>query len=186
MPDYLERIQKPHPDSINSGLTSAKQSTMLSVLGRPRETLTNDCADVTNPKLKKLLETRDVGPFRVTAIKPFLDVLTRVFARVKENDPQLYNLLGSAGGLCCRRVRKTSGPPSKNFSNHSWGTAVDIKIGGILDKQGDNMCLRGLLALYGYFHAEKCYWGAEFPTEDSMHFEASDELIRGWKDAGIV
>jgi hypothetical protein len=33
------------------------------------------------------------------------------------------------------------------------------------------------LLVYPYFHAEGWFWGAEFPTEDAMHFELADETV---------
>jgi hypothetical protein len=77
-------------------------------------------------------------------------------------------------------------PPSQNFSNHSWGTAIDITINGALDPRGNGTTQLGLLRLHPYFKAEKFYWGAGFSGgfEDSMHFEASEELIREWQREG--
>jgi len=37
-----------------------------------------------------------------------------------------------------------------------------------------------LAALIPYFNREKWYSGADFPTEDSMHFEVSKELLGMW------
>jgi hypothetical protein len=155
---------------------------MLSALGAPRTLKTVDCSPVTNPKIKRLIKTANVGPFRATGLTPALESLTRIFAKVKTQDPELYGLVGSAGMLCCRLVRgsKTS------FSNHSWGTAIDLTIGGQLDGVGDGKCLQGLLELYKYFKTEEWFWGSEFSREDSMHFEASDELIHKWSQQGLL
>jgi len=43
--------------------------------------------------------------------------------------------------------------------------AVDIKLDGALDKQGDDRCFRGLLILSRYFNAAGWFWGVSFPTE---------------------
>jgi hypothetical protein len=79
-------------------------------------------------------------------------------------------------------------PPSKQFSNHSWGTAVDIKIKGALDPRGDGMTQLGLLALHPFFNAERFFWGAGFKGEfeDSMHFEASDQLVKDWSTQELL
>ncbi|MHC5827253.1 MAG: M15 family metallopeptidase, partial [Nostoc sp.] len=143
---------------------------MKQVLGIPGD-LTENCSTVQDSRLKKLMVAQDVGPFKITGFKPAVSVLKQIFAQVKQENPQLYSQLGTAGMLCVRKVRGGS-----NFSNHSWGTAIDIKINQKLDQTGDNKTQGGLKALYPYFQKEKFYWGAQFPTEDSMHFEASKEL----------
>ena len=63
-------------------------------------------------------------------------------------------------------------------SNHSWGTAVDISVGGILDgvqtqsARLDGKTLAGLAAMAPFFNQAGWYWGAGFSTfEDGMHFE---------------
>lgn len=172
-----ELIPTPAPESINSGYSYAKQSTMLELLGRPRPTLTTDCAAVSNPKLKALLVTESVGPFRVTGLKPAVESLRQVFASVKEKRPDLYAEVRTAGMLCCRAVRGSK----EHFSNHAWGTAVDLYFGDYVDALGDDKTQRGLLELYPYFRAAGWFWGAEFSREDSMHMEIADETIRRWK-----
>jgi hypothetical protein len=191
--NYAEPIPKPDRSSINTHCTGAKVDTMRANIGSPREPLTAECQqDKASDKVKALLETRNVGPFRVTGIKPFLDLLTAVFARVKTDDPALYAALGTAGVLCVRLIRGSTSTPS----NHCWGTAIDMKMRSSetgrmrLDPRGDNKVQIGCMELYKYFkkHGEEtgewCFWGAGFSTEDGMHFEASDELIRRWAAEG--
>jgi hypothetical protein len=176
------------PRGINRGVTRARHATMIAALGRPGE-LTADCSPVTNARVRRLLTTTDVGPFRVTGLLPAVEALRRTFDRVRQREPDLFGQLGTAGMLCCRRVRRTPGrPPSRNFSNHSWGTAIDIKIRGALDPRGDGMTQLGLLMLHPFFNEERFFWGAGFSgdLEDSMHFEASDELVREWRDQGLL
>jgi hypothetical protein len=144
---------------------------------------------VTNAKIKALLVTKDVGPFAVTGIKPAVEALTRIFTKVQAQEPALLAQLGTAGMLCCRRIRTLPGkPPSKQFSNHSWGTAVDLKVKGALDPRGDGKTQLGLLLLHPFFNAERFFWGAGFSgsSEDSMHFEASDELVKHWDATGVI
>jgi hypothetical protein len=69
-------------------------------------------------------------------------------------------------------------------SNHSWGAALDINLGGNLDAQGNDRTQRGLLILSTYFNAAGWYWGAAFPVEDAMHFEASTSLLARWRAGG--
>jgi hypothetical protein len=178
--DYSQLVAIPSP--INSGLTSTSATYMKGVLGVPGA-LTEDCSAVTNANLKKLIVTDNVGPFKVTGLKPAVNSLKRIFAKVKQDKPELYKQLGTAGMLCVRKVRGGS-----DFSNHSWGTAIDLKMNGKLDAVGDRKTQLGLKELEPYFRAEKFYWGAGFggAREDSMHFEASKELMESWKAAGLL
>jgi len=195
MAAYSKRVPAPDPDSINTRCHAARVSTMTAVLGAPKYPLSKDCNDAkASDKVKALMQTRSVGPFRVTGIRPFLEVLARTFALVKAKNPDLYAAVGTAGVLCVRYVRGSTSTPS----NHSWGTALDVtmlnpKTGEHeLDDRGDGKVQVGTLELYKYFKeqafasGEWCFWGAGFPTEDGMHFEASDELIRMWKAQGKV
>ena len=175
---------RPLPVGVNQGLSSAKESTMRSLLGVPGS-LTKDCSSVTDPTIQGLLVTENVGPFRVTGLKPALEALKRIFSKVQADEPELYSQLGTAGMLCCRAIRGST----TKFSNHSWGTAIDIKISSELDDVGDDKAQFGLLKLAHYFNEEKFFWGAGFNSvgrEDSMHFEVSEQLIQDWKSSGQI
>lgn len=171
----FDLIPAPSPDSINTGLSPASPRTLARLLGEPRKVLTSDCAPITNKSLAARMVTAvNVGPFKVSGEKLAVQSLRNVLDDVKTHDPELYDQLGSAGMLCCRLVRGSHTIPS----NHSWGTAIDIKIGGRLDARGDEKTQRGLLKLYPHFHRHGWWWGAEFRTEDSMHFELAEETIK--------
>jgi len=67
-------------------------------------------------------------------------------------------------------------------------TFLNLKTGKKeLDARGNGKVQVGCLELNRFFVAdgaatgEHCFWGAGFPTEDGMHFEASDQLIRIWQ-----
>ncbi len=113
-------------------------------------------------------------------MQPAVETLRAILADVKTEHPEIHALLGHVGMLCCRFVRGSRSA----ISNHSWGTAIDLTIDGILDRRGDNRAQRGLLAIHPVFNRHGFYWGAAFPTEDAMHFEASDQLIRSWHGVG--
>lgn len=170
------------PPNINPGVRSAKQQTMLTLLGNPRSSYDVDCQPVTDATLRNLIVLEDVGPFRVTGLKPAVDDLRKIFSSVKASNPELYSSLGTAGMLCCRLVRGTR---IGSISNHSWGTAIDIKINDELDRRGDNKVLQGLVDLAPFFNRQGWFWGAGFGTEDGMHFEVGDERIREFHKAGI-
>jgi hypothetical protein len=171
--DYKQMVAI--PSGINVGVSAGSQATMMSALGNPGTPL--DSCGTPSAGLQRLMKTASVGPFRVTGLAPAVDALTRVFAAVKSAKPDLYALLGTAGMLCVRHVRGST----TNFSNHSWGTAIDMTIGGQLTPRGSTTVQQGLVDLAPFMQAEQFFWGAAFPTPDGMHFEASNELIAEWK-----
>jgi hypothetical protein len=178
--EYTTLQPKPDRNSINQGLTPPSPKFMEDNLGTPGK-LSANCTPMTNANLKKLMVREDVGPFKVEGLKPAVAAIRRIFDKVKIEKPELYKQLNTDGMLCVREVRQ-----AKVFSNHSWGATIDIKINKKQDVRGDNKTLVGLKELYPYFHAEKFYWGAAFPIEDSMHFEASRQLIEEWIKSGDI
>src|SRR5712691_7548832 len=93
------------PANINPGLNAARVITMTSLLGNPRGDFTNDCLPVTNPGLRNLISTEDVGPFRVTGLAPAVSSLREVMAEIRQAEPDVFAGLGSSGMLCARLVR---------------------------------------------------------------------------------
>ncbi len=175
----------PIPSDINQGLRSAKNSTMLQILGKARDSFDQECRPATRNPVKSLLVTEDVGPFRVTGVKPAVTSLREVLAQVKTNHPEVHGVLGTAGMFCARLSRGSSGA----ISNHAWGTAVDIRCGNILDGLGnskhDGNTLAGLAAMAPFFNAAGWFWGVAFSSfEDGMHFEVADETVRKWHEEG--
>lgn len=167
-------------DRFNGGLTQPRNAVMLEILGRPRDSFTTDCAPVTDPRMKDLLETREIGPIRVTMVRPALDSLARILEKLKQDEPEIYAALGTAGALCARLIRGSS----TAISNHSWGTAIDVKLEDRLDGFGDGGTQFGLLLLAELFNEEGWFWGATYSREDSMHFEVSEEVLRRWLAEG--
>lgn len=165
---------------FNKGITQPRNRTMLEILGNPRDGYSQECQGMTNPTLKALLETRQIGPIKVTMLKPALDSLERVMNRLKESDPDIYAKVGTAGALCVRFIRGSS----TSISNHSWATAIDLTLEGELDGFADGGTQFGLLILAEYFNDEGWFWGAAYNREDSMHFEVGEETLRAWKAEG--
>jgi hypothetical protein len=171
----------PIPSGINNGLSEAAQTTMMTAFGNPG-TPDPGCGP-SSAALAPLMKTASVGPFRVTGFGAAVDALTRVFAAVQAAKPDLYAVLGTQGMLCVRYVRGST----TNFSNHAWGTAIDMTIGGVLTQRGSTNVTQGLVDLAPFMAAESFFWGAGFnPTVDGMHFEASNELITQWKSNGTI
>lgn len=167
---------------LNQGISVATPSFLEQTLGRPRETLNDQCQAMTNPKLKSMLVVERVGPIRVQMLQPAIDSLKRVFAKIEATDPDLYARINTAGSLCVRQIRGSQG----RLSTHSFGLSVDLNIDGKLDTLGDGKTQLGLTILADFFRNEGWYWGAGFSREDSMHFEVSREMIEQWRAEGRI
>jgi peptidoglycan hydrolase-like protein with peptidoglycan-binding domain len=174
--DLIARVPKPARATINQSLTAVSPSFMVQQLGQPRSDYSANCQPITNATLKRHLVSQSVGPFNVTGLRPALESLRTALAQVKREQPAVYAALGTAGMLCCRYIRNSN----TNISNHSWGTAVDLTLKGVLDKRGDNMVQVGLALMAPIMNQHGWYWGAAFGTEDAMHFEASRSLVSKW------
>jgi len=168
------------PFDVNRNLQSPTNGMMKVLLGEPSSRYTQECGPVRNKKLAARMVTASVGPFRVTgfdlAVKSLRDVMTE--ATKKYPDMKL----SSAGMLCCRLVRGSK----RSISNHSWGTAFDIKIDGDLDDYGDGKVQYGLTLLAPIFNKHGWYWGAHFRKEDGMHFEISVNKLKQWQSQGLL
>lgn len=172
----------PVPPRINPGLNNPNQATLLALLGSPRSQFTDECKPVTNRRLRGLIETRDVGPFSVTGLRPAVASLQNVLAEVARESAPVATKIGCAGMLCVRLVRGSA----HTISSHSWGTAIDLTLNGVLDRRGDNLVQRGMATIAPIFNRHGWFWGAAFGPEDGMHFETSDELLREWSRQGLL
>jgi hypothetical protein len=167
---------------FNEGITQPRPRVMLELLGEPGANYSQDCQGITNPTLRANVETRQVGPIRTTMLKPALDSLERIMARLQAEEPDIFAKIGTAGALCVRFIRGST----TAISNHSWGTAIDLTLQGELDGFGDGGTQFGLLLLAELFNEEGWFWGATFGREDSMHFEVGEETLRAWRAQGLI
>ena len=179
---YAQVVVIPDRRSLNRGLTVATPSFLEDLLGRPRETLSDNCEPMTNEALRARLVLAEVGPIRVRMLEPAVESLGRVLEEVRRTDPDLHDRIGTAGSLCVRRIRGTG----DRLSSHAFGTAVDLTIDGHLDTFGSGMTQLGLTMLAEFFAAEGWIWGAAFTREDSMHFEVSRETLLQWREEGRI
>jgi hypothetical protein len=170
-------VEKPAHGTINNNLKAVNNQYMTQVLGTPRENYSQDCQPLTDPRLRRNTITASVGPLHVSGLRPAILSLGMVIEKIRVAQPDVYRALGTAGMLCCRFQRGSTSA----VSNHSWGTAIDLKLSGVLDKRGDNRVQFGLTLIAPIFNSFGWYWGAGFPTEDAMHFEASRTLIEAWR-----
>lgn len=183
---FTKLVPCPSAESINSGLSNLKASTCIRVFGEPSDKKTVDGVDVTSKRLLKNLVAEDLGlkyagkASKCRGHREAVASLKRVLEHVKRADPELFKALGHAGMLNARLIRGSK----STWSNHSWGFAIDLTLNGLLDTRGDGMVQSGLLTLYKYFHREGWFWGAEFNTEDAMHFEVAEETFLRWEREG--
>ncbi len=170
-------VPRPAAGSINAGLVSVSNDYMLQKLGAPLAGgYTALCQMPTDARLRRNLVTDTVGPFRVTGLVPAVLSLKEVMADIQAEQPAVYAALGTAGMLCCRLVRGSD----TAISNHSWGTAIDLTLDGVLDVRGDDKVQFGLTLIAPIFNRHGWFWGAAFRTEDGMHFEGSQARIDAW------
>jgi hypothetical protein len=147
---------------------------MLTKFGVPGG-LTKECSSPTGPFVQRVKSNIHVGPFKVNGLDFAVESLRQIFAEVKVALPEAYSQVKTTGLLCVRYRRSN---PSK-FSNHSWGTAIDLYFGTEVVPQGQTVTHRGNMLLAPYFQKYGWYWGAEFSGDsvDSMHFELAEETV---------
>jgi hypothetical protein len=174
-PKPSDVIPIPPTNTFNKGLSSASEKTMLHIFGIPGEK-TKDCSPASGQFKQRIKSHVDVGPFKVTGLDIALDALKAALAEAAEQIPDVVAALKNEGMLCVRHKR---GNPN-SFSNHSWGTAIDLFYGSDVIPQGSHKTYRGILQLAPFFNKHGFYWGAGFSggSVDSMHMELSEETIR--------
>jgi len=174
MSDLSDRVPIPPKDTMNQNLSPGKQGTALKKFGKPGQ-LTKDCSDPTGKFKKRIKFGVDVGPFKVSGLDFAVESLLQIFTEVQEQLPEVFDEVKTAGMLCVRHRRKSA----MLFSNHSFGTAIDLFFGKSVVPQGTHLAHRGNLLLLPFFNRHGWYWGAEFSGDfvDSMHFELAEETI---------
>jgi D-alanyl-D-alanine carboxypeptidase len=178
-PDETEGLNDPMQlatSRFNKGIEPPRPAVLRELLGEPRDSYTQNCQPVTNRKLMDAFDTRRIGEFQLTMLKPALDSLEHVIERVRVDEPDIYAAIGTAGALCARYVRGSA----RSVSSHAWGVAVDLKLKRNLDRMGDGSTQFGLVVLAEFFNDAGWYWGASYGREDSMHFEVGETLLRKW------
>ena len=154
---------------------------MLARFGKPGP-LTRNCSPPSAAFERQLIFGVRLTPnLRVSGLKQAVASLQQVFHEIEQTSPEVFTKLRTAGVLCVR-ARRTN--PSK-FSNHSWGTAIDLFLGAATIPQGVPLAQRGLVEVFEIFNRHGWYWGAEFSGDsvDSMHFELSEESVNRLTDA---
>jgi hypothetical protein len=169
------------PPRPSGAIQPCRQSVQLAAWGAPGK-LSVECSTLTNPLLVKNMITAHVGGesygFNVTGLRQAVESFDRILEHIALNKPELAKRISTAGMFCCRAVRGST----VNFSNHSFGTAIDLKIDGVLDKPGDGFCLPELANIAQIAGQYGWSWGGWFSNEDAMHFEAGEALVKQWAE----
>jgi len=184
------------PSGINAGLSFPASSFLISKIGQPGCPLTSACFScncaVTNGVINRNKVTLQVTPnVKITGLRPFVEAIQRAFAAMNAaggEAQRAYLQVRTAGGLCCRPIKRPDGSAAGTWSNHSWGMAADFYFGPNIDPRGDAKCQYGLSVMAPFFQSEKLYWAAGYAgsSEDAMHFEASTAAITAWQAAGLL
>ena len=170
------------PQNVNEGLTNTGNHFMISMLGNPKSSYSSGC-DNNNLNVafgRNIVWGKRAVSIGVSGHHLAVDSLREVLEEAELYYPELVAGLVSEGMLCCRYVRNSR----SSISNHSWGTAVDIKVNGVLDQPYNNKVQYGLTLLAPIFNKHGWFWGATFRNEDGMHFEVSEEKILQWEAEG--
>jgi hypothetical protein len=150
---------------VNRGLSCPTSDQMSRLLGDPHD-----------KTAQGKLHTSYVGPLHVTGREEALMSLSAIMERVKKDLPDLYKVLGTQGMYVLRNIRGRS-----CYSNHSWGTAIDVTVDGLLVPLGDSHSCKGLDALVPYFNDAGWYWGGGYHhRKDCMHFECGLAMVQGF------
>lgn len=178
---YSQRVDLADLLPINKGLTSAREQTMISLLGSPRMPLTtvgqNERA---SDLVKRNVVLERMSPlFRLTGLAPAIADLKKVLKKAFDKEPDLETVLSTEGMLSVRMRKPTDGSVSTHISNHAWGTAVDFKIVGFDAPANTGSTVPLFIAILIPL-LNDAGWFSGVGFRDTMHFEVSEERIRKW------
>jgi hypothetical protein len=167
-------VDIPPANTFNQNLSSATEATMLRIFGVPGAK-TKDCSPATGAFKQRVVTRVDVGPFKVSGLDIAVARLKAAFDEAEEQIPDVIAAVKSDGMLCVRHKRLNP----NSFSNHSWGTAIDLFFGTDAVPQGVHKTHRGCLQLAPFMNKQGFFWGAGFSgsSVDSMHFELAEQIV---------
>ncbi|MEA2821594.1 MAG: hypothetical protein QOJ86_3598 [Bradyrhizobium sp.] len=167
-------VDIPPANTFNQNLSSATEATMLRVFGVPGAK-TQDCSPATGAFKQRVVTRVDVGPFKVSGLDVAVARLKAAFDEAEEQIPDVIAAVKNDGMLCVRHKRMNP----NSFSNHSWGTAIDLFFGSNAVPQGSHKTHRGCLQLVPFMNKQGFFWGGGFSgnSVDSMHFELAEQII---------
>src|SRR5260370_34693832 len=168
-------VDIPPRNTFNQNLTSASEATMLQILGVPGAK-TKDCSPATGAFKQRVVARVDVGPFKVNGLDIAVQSLKAVFDEAEQQIPNVVAAVKNDGMLCVRHKRMNA----NSFSNHSWGTAIDLFFGTGAVPQGSTKTHRGCLQLAPFFNKHGWYWGRGISgsLRGRHDFELAEQTIR--------
>lgn len=169
------------PGVFNEDLSPARSAIATAVIGLPRGRFSDRSEPPEDPGFRALLETADLGPFEVTGLSPAVHALRAIVTDISLEAPDIYDRLGCHEMLGCRYVKGSD----TVVSSHAWGIAIDLTIDGQSTTDGDDAVMEALVQIAPMFNRHGFFWGYAFGLQDALHFEASDELMRKWTNAGV-
>ena len=184
MPKLSDLVPISSIPDLNVGLSSAREETMIACLGTPQMPLTtSDAPERASPTVKKLEKSKKIANVNANGIGPAVDSLASVLDKAFVGVSGLKQALRGDGMLVVRLRRPTNGSHSKKISNHSWGTAIDLRLDGLEAPGSTGSKVPYFIAqLVPYFNAAGWYSGIGFA--DDMHFEVADQTILKWAQEG--
>lgn len=182
------------PLGVNAGLTNVanangrtidtRNAFMIDHMGAPQDNLPthpNGPHSLASRLVQVLRDEQTIEGIRVTGVTPALDSLREVLAEVRlkvsnladQLIPKILDNITTDGML----VPRMQGTRTVSISNHTWGTAIDLKVDGLLDHFDDGYTHLALVKMMPIFHRHGWIAGAGFVAEDAMHFEFSREKV---------
>jgi hypothetical protein len=184
-------------------LTSPSNAFMELVLGTPHLTWNkgkiigvsaSDRVEALLSEKKTLIDPHVIdgwnmgGIVDAQAIRPAMAQLAKIFslagATIADLDgteaPDILKNIGTNGQLNTGGLffpRLVDG--TQAISNHSWGTAIDVSVDGILDYVADGKVQLAIAELTPLFNQAGWFAGSGYKNgrQDDMHFEMSKELL---------
>ena len=147
----------------NKGLTYASSTLMIEALGTPRRTVPQGYSTIDalhNPLLAGLTKSVSTPIGAVKGLSLAIDDLTlRILPAIASEHPFLYQHLKHQGMLVVRAIKLKSGGWGTKYSNHSWGTAIDLHIAGEVCSWSPQHFHTLVAPIFNRF---EWYWGGRF------------------------
>lgn len=184
--DWRENL--PLPEGLNNGLKRPTQAFLTEWFGSPAMPLTcKDQPDRISPRIKERVVPFAFAQFKDAGLAPAVDSLLEILVAIRHDKPELFDHLGEIGMRNVRLIKHIDGTCGPGISTHAWASAIDITVDGHTQRNGKGKAWRGYVEIFAYFNKAGWFAGAGYKgsSQDNMHFEASETLIRSWFPAPV-
>ncbi len=171
-----------HRRSVNGDLTATQSAYNTAMIGSPRGDFAQAAQDATDHDFIAMIWKGHFAGQPTWGLKPFCAVLQDIDSDLRQNHSRIYQRLGHCGVLSCRLTRISQ----YVISNHSWGIAIDLTLGGQREIDLTGQDFDDLATIAPVFMNRGLYWGLSFPRPEATHFEASRQLIQAWASEGLI